>query len=101
MVVGGDSRTEGCGFESRHCILDIFSHIFVVKICNGCLKKRSKLNEKEAEVGPFKKNHKNVETLKKKHLQHLSQLSFLLNATNAQNQTTSGMGEDMVKFNFL
>ena len=40
MVMGGDSRSKGCGFESRHCILEgHFSHIFVVKICNVCLKK--------------------------------------------------------------
>ena len=33
MVMGRDSRSEGCGFESRHHILDgHFSHIFVVKI---------------------------------------------------------------------
>ena len=32
--------------------MDVFSHIFVVKICNVCLK-RPKINEKEAGVGPF------------------------------------------------
>ena len=33
MVMGRDSRSEGHGFESRHCILDVqFSHIFAVKI---------------------------------------------------------------------
>ena len=33
VVMGGDSCSKGCGFESRHCILDgHFSHIFVVKI---------------------------------------------------------------------
>ena len=33
VVMGGDSRSEGHGFESRHRILDgHFSHIFVVKI---------------------------------------------------------------------
>ena len=37
MVMGGDSRSEGCGFWHR--ILDgHFSHTFVVKICNVCLK---------------------------------------------------------------
>ena len=51
--MGGDSRSEGHGFESRHRIMDgHFSHIFVVKICNICLK-RPKINEKEAGVGPF------------------------------------------------
>ena len=56
MVMGGDSRSKGCGFKSRHRILDgHFSHIFVVKICNVCLK-RPKKNEKEAGVGPFLKH---------------------------------------------
>ena len=35
VVMGGDSCSEGCGFESQCRILDghdIFSHIFVVKI---------------------------------------------------------------------
>ena len=32
MVMGRDSRFEGCGFESEHHILDgHFSQIFVVK----------------------------------------------------------------------
>ena len=53
VVMGGDSLSEGHGFESWYHILDgHFSHIFVVKICNVCLK-RPKINEKEAGVGPF------------------------------------------------
>ena len=53
VVMGGESCSKGCGFESRHRILDgHFSHIFVVKICNVCLK-RLKTNEKEVGVGPF------------------------------------------------
>ena len=45
----------GRGFESRHVYwMDIFSHIFVVKICNVCLK-RPKINKKE--VGQFKKKN--------------------------------------------
>ena len=35
VVMGGDSRSKGCGFESWHRILDghdIFSHWFAVKI---------------------------------------------------------------------
>ena len=53
MVMGGDSHSEGCRFKSWHRILDgHFSHIFVVKICNVCLK-RPKINEKEAGVIPF------------------------------------------------
>ena len=51
--MGGDSRSKGCGFESQHRVLDgHFSHIFVLKICNVCLK-RPKMNEKEAGVGRF------------------------------------------------
>ena len=34
--------------------MDIFSHIFVLKICNVCLK-RPKIKEKEAGNGPFLK----------------------------------------------
>ena len=35
MVLGGDSCSEGSGFESWHCMLDghnILPHIFVVRI---------------------------------------------------------------------
>ena len=56
VVMERDSRSEGWGFESQHHILDgNFSHIFVAKNCNVCLK-RQKINEKEAGVGPFFKN---------------------------------------------
>ena len=51
--MGRDSRSEGRGFESQHCILD--GHFFKYicgKNCNVCLK-RPKINEKEAGVGPF------------------------------------------------
>ena len=54
--MGGDSRSKGRGFEFRHRILD--GHLFTYiccKICNVCLK-RLKINEKEAGIGPFKKN---------------------------------------------
>ena len=53
MVLGRDSRSEGRGFESRHCILN--GHFFTYiccKNCNVCLN-RPKINEKEAGVGPF------------------------------------------------
>ena len=54
MVMGGDSCPEGCGFESKHCILDgHFSHIFVVKIFNDVCLKKTKINEKEAGDGPI------------------------------------------------
>ena len=44
MVMGGDSCSKGCEFESRHRILDghdifhgSFSHVFVVKIVMMCV----------------------------------------------------------------
>ena len=53
MVMGGDSRSEVCGFESGTVYwMDIYSHIFVVKMCNVCLN-ILKINDKEAGVGPF------------------------------------------------
>ena len=57
MVMGRDSRSKGGGFESRHRILDgHFSHLFVVKICNVCLK-RPKINEKRPGLAHFLKNY--------------------------------------------
>ena len=54
MVMGGDSCSEGRGFKSQHRILDgHFSHIFVIKIV---MFKKTKINEKDAGVGPFLKN---------------------------------------------
>ena len=57
MVMEGDSRSEGRGFKSWHCILD--GHFFTYiccKNCNVCLK-RPKRNEKEAGVGAFLKKN--------------------------------------------
>ena len=55
LVMGRDSRSESCGFESRHHILD--GHIFTYICCKNyddfCLK-RPKINEKEAGIGPLK-----------------------------------------------
>ena len=48
MVVGRDSRSKGCGFESWHRILD--GHFFTYiccKNCNDVCLKRPKINEKE------------------------------------------------------
>ena len=53
--MGRDSHSKGCGFKSRHRILD--GHFFTYiccKNCNVCLK-IPKINKKEAGVGPFKK----------------------------------------------
>ena len=58
MVMGGDSRSKGHEFKSRHCILDGHFYTYICcKFFNVCLK-RPKINEKEAGVGPFflKKN---------------------------------------------
>ena len=56
VVMGGDSRSEGRGFESLHCILDgHFLHIFFGKNCNVGLKRR-----KEAGDGPLKKSWSKV-----------------------------------------
>ena len=52
VVIGRDSCSEGRGFKSRHCKLDGNFFTFICcKNCNIC----SKINEKEAEVGPFLK----------------------------------------------
>ena len=54
--MGRDSCSKGRWFESRCRILDghnIFSHIIVKELY--CLFEKTKINEKEAEDGPFKK----------------------------------------------
>ena len=50
--MGGDSRSEVRGFESRHLILDghAFFHIDLLQELYCCLK-RSKINKNEARVG--------------------------------------------------
>ena len=41
VVMGGDSCSKDREFESQHHILDgQFSHLFVVKNCGVCLKRR-------------------------------------------------------------
>ena len=59
MVMGRDSHSDGCGFESRHHMLD--GHFFTYSCCKNCndvCLKRPKINEKGAGVGHFflKKN---------------------------------------------
>ena len=54
MVKEEDSRSEGCEFEFRARYWMDFFTIICCKICITCLK-RQKINEKEAEDGPFLK----------------------------------------------
>ena len=57
LVVMGDSLcSRGCGFKSRHCILDIHNifHIDLLINCIFCSKK-TKNKQNEAGVSPFKK----------------------------------------------
>ena len=58
MVMRGDSRSKGRGFESRRRILD--GHFFTLICCKNCIVclKRPKINGKEAGVGPFFKKNK-------------------------------------------
>ena len=53
MVMGRDSRSKGCGFKFQDHIMD--GHFFTYICCKNfivCLKS-TKINEKEAGVGPF------------------------------------------------
>ena len=62
VVMGGDSCTEGHGFDSQHCVLDgHFSQMFGCKNCNVDLK-NMKLNKIEACDGQFlnKKTQKSL-----------------------------------------
>ena len=56
MFMGGDSCSEGHGFESKYRLLDgHFSHLFIAKIV--MLFEKIKINEQEDGDGPFfKKN---------------------------------------------
>ena len=55
MVMGDDSCSKGRGFESWRCILDghldIFSHLFVVKLL--CLFEKTENKLKRGRVGPI------------------------------------------------
>ena len=63
-VMSDDSCLKGCGFKSRHLILD--GHFFTLISCTNCIvcSKRPKINEKEAGFSSFlKKNFLNVDLL--------------------------------------
>ena len=52
----GDACSEGCGFESQHCIQGwIFFTLFFCKICNVCLKKANN-KQKRVREWPIKKH---------------------------------------------
>ena len=54
VVMGGDTYSEGCGFKSRHCILD--GHFFTYiccKNCNDVCLKRPKINDKRGQGSPI------------------------------------------------
>ena len=54
MVMGGDSCSEGRGFESQHSILDgHFLTYICCKNCNDVCLKRPKFNKKEPGVVHF------------------------------------------------
>ena len=57
VVMGDDSCSKGCGFESGRRILDgmTFFTFICNKICIDVCLKKPKVNKKEAGVGPFKK----------------------------------------------
>ena len=60
VVMGGDSCSEGRGFESWHRILDghnIFSHIFVVRIVIFVLKRQNKTKKRPRMDHFYKKRH--------------------------------------------
>ena len=64
MVMGGDSCSEGCGFESWHHILD--GHFFTYiccKICTDFCLKRPKINDIWGRCWPILKNNKNFQKI--------------------------------------
>ena len=66
VVKGRDSCSEGCGFESRHRILD--GHFFTYiccKNCNDVCLKRPKINGQGAGVGPFLKKESDRKSKRK------------------------------------
>ena len=78
VAMGGDSRSEGRGFESRHCILD--GHFFTYiccKNCNVCLK-RPKINEKRPGLAHFLKEKTTFYFIIWSHCTHPHHQTFFL-----------------------
>ena len=55
MVIGGDSCSEGRGFESRHRILETFFTYISCKKCNDVSMKRRKINDRRGWGWPILK----------------------------------------------
>ena len=57
MVMGDDSCSRSCGFETQHSVLN--GHFFTLFCCKNCIVclKRPKTNEKEAGLAHFKKQN--------------------------------------------
>ena len=54
VVMEGDSKSEGRGFESRHCILDgHFLTYICCQNCNDVCLKRPKINDKRGRGWPI------------------------------------------------
>ena len=72
VIMGGDSCSEGPGFESQHRILDgHFSHLFAVKIVMFVWKDENKL--KRGRGCPFKKT--NIVILSRKRIFHSAKVT--------------------------
>ena len=81
VVMGGDSCSNGHEFEYIHWIVDVhFLHIFVVK--NVCVFEKLKLNEKEAGVGPFKKEFCNNQIQSQSSFSSVLQIEIVSNLLN-------------------
>ena len=88
MVMGDNSCSKGHGLKSQRRILD--GHFFIMICCiNGIVSlKRLKINEKEAGVGPFKKEEATraktrfkATSPKKSYLLQMNALSTLMEST--------------------
>ena len=56
VVMGGDLCSKGCEFESKYRILDGHFSRTNLLLNLSCVFGKTKINDKEAGVGPFKKD---------------------------------------------
>ena len=73
MVLGGDSRSEGRGFESQHLGGHFLQHI-CCKNCNNVCLKRPKINDKRGRSWPILKKLTQLDTRTISHLRSMSVL---------------------------